>query len=271
MIKIEIWKKHPKYPLVEVSTVGNVRTLDRVIPTKKGTHTVKGRVLRQCPTIGGYLRVGFSVNGEKVTKRVHRLVAQTFIPNPNNLPEVNHKDCNPSNNCVSNLEWCTSEYNIQYREKYGKAQNHPVVAVNLITLEVLRFSSRKEASRKLGIDPSRVSAVLKGKCNQTGGYWFTESENEIDKDKLHGIANSMQFRGGVFAINLNTLKVLRFESQSVASRELGVPQSSIHSILKGAQRQTGGYWFVGDNDNATDIVKSKLHDIGGVGLKLWRG
>ncbi len=268
MIKNEIWKSHPEYPWVEVSTWGSIRTLDRVVSTKKGTYAVKGKVLRQSPAIGGYLRVGFSVNGKKVTKKVHRLVAQTFIPNPNNWVEVNHKDCNPSNNCVSNLEWCSSEYNIQYREKYGKALSHPVYAVNLKTLGVLWFKSQVEASRKLGVDPSRISNVLKGKCNQTGGYWFTESENEVDKDKLHGIADSMQFRGGVFAVNLNTLRVLRFESQSEASRELGVPQSSINSILKGVQRQTGGYWFVGDNGHAGEAVKSKLHDIGGTGLKL---
>lgn len=268
MIKNEIWKPHPEFPWVEVSTSGNVRTQDRVVSIKKGTYAVKGQVLKQCHVRGGYLRVGFSTGSKKVTKRVHRLVAETFIPNPNNWTEVNHKDCNPSNNCVSNLEWCTSEYNIKYREKYGKAQNHPVVAVNLITLDVLRFPSQKEAGRKLGIDHSRVSAVIKGKLKQVGGFWFTEDDSKIDRDKLRVIANGVQFRGGVFAINLKTQEVLRFDSQSGASRELGVPTSSIHSILKGRQKQTGGYWFVEDTDRATDIVKSKLHDIGGVGLKL---
>lgn len=62
----------------------------------------------------GYLRVGLTINGKLVTRKVHRLIAQSFIPNPENKPFVNHKDWNKSNNSVKNLEWCTAKENTKH-------------------------------------------------------------------------------------------------------------------------------------------------------------
>lgn len=70
----------------------------------------------------------------------------------------------------------------------------------------------------------------------------------------------------VFAIDLSTLKVSRFRSQYEAGRELGILQPSINMVIKGKRNQTCGYWFVNADDNAVDVVKSKLHDIGKTGL-----
>lgn len=106
--QVELWKKHPDIDKIEVSSFGRVRS-------------VKGCYYTSSPYTGGYLKIGFSVNGKRVTKKVHRLVAQAFIPNLNNLPMVNHKDGNRTNNNVSNLEWCTASYNAKYREKYGES------------------------------------------------------------------------------------------------------------------------------------------------------
>ena len=66
----------------------------------------------------GYLKINLSVNGKRYLKYIHRLVAEAFIPNPNNYKEVNHIDSNPSNNCVDNLEWCNRKYNINYMLKH---------------------------------------------------------------------------------------------------------------------------------------------------------
>ena len=62
----------------------------------------------------GYMQITVGLTDHRTQYRVHRMVAEAFLPNPNNLPEVNHKDNNRKNNCVDNLEWCTHEYNIQY-------------------------------------------------------------------------------------------------------------------------------------------------------------
>jgi len=276
--KSEVWKSHPDIPGLQVSTLGRVRTLDKMVSNGKGMRLVKGHVLNPFVSNSGYVRMNFRVNGKRVNKSVHRLVAQTFIENPNNLPQVNHKDCDRANNNVENLEWCTASYNSQYREKYGvsraEAAGKPVFAINLSTLEVTHFQSQNEAGQALGINKASINIVIKGKIKQAGGYYFKEDDGngvEIDKDKLNDIADSMHFTGGVFAVNLKTLEVSRFNSQSEASLVLGASVGNINNVIKGRYRYTKGYWFVRDDGHAVDVVKSKLHDIGGTGLKIKQG
>lgn len=188
-VKIGVWKTYPEFPFIEVNTFGGVRTLDRMVPCGKGTRLEKGHILKQFDNGHGYLFVSFSMHGKQVTRYVHRLVAQTFIPNPDNFTEVNHKDNNPTNNCVINLEWCTHEYNMQYKEKYGvsykeAAQKKPLFAVNLDTLEVSRFSSQSEASRELKINQGNIGSVIKYRLSQTKGYWFTNADsNAVEATK----------------------------------------------------------------------------------------
>jgi len=85
-MKTEIWKKHPDIEGMEVSTLGNVRILDRPGSRENRTYSKKGRVLKQCYDKNGYMRVGITIDRKWTMKLVHRLVAQTFIPNPDNLP-----------------------------------------------------------------------------------------------------------------------------------------------------------------------------------------
>ena len=82
----DIWKTYPEFPWIQGSNLGRIRTLDRVVSTKKGMRVVKGHILKQYDNGHGYLYVQFRVNGKLVHRRVHRIVAQTFIPNPDNLP-----------------------------------------------------------------------------------------------------------------------------------------------------------------------------------------
>lgn len=193
---VEFWKKHPDIPGIEVSTLGRVRTLDRVVSGKgNGTYPIKGQVLKPFGNGHGYLRVGIQIDGKRTNKYVHRLVAQIFIPNHDGLPEINHKDNNPLNNNVSNLEWCTHEYNIAYKEKYGtpaknNAPKSPVYAINLATLELSHFRSQCEASRSLGFRQGDISKVIKGNRKQTHGFWFTNADEKAEnliKKKLYDI------------------------------------------------------------------------------------
>lgn len=113
----EIWKVYPDYPFIEVSNLGNVRTKDRYVPGKNGSkRLIKGRVLKQQLDNNGYVLVHFRVHGKLVNLLVHRAVAICFVLNPDHLPEVNHKDNNPANNVASNLEWCTRQYNEDYKK-----------------------------------------------------------------------------------------------------------------------------------------------------------
>lgn len=103
----ELWKSVKEYPSYEVSNMGNIRNI----------HTNK--CLKQMKDIYGYLRVNLVYKDENGIKKrrkvqVHRIVAKAFIPNPNNLPQINHIDEVKTNNVIDNLEWCTQYYNSNY-------------------------------------------------------------------------------------------------------------------------------------------------------------
>lgn len=183
--KDAVWKSYQDYPFIEANQYGQVRTRDRYVKVNgQGKRLIKGRVLKQQLMPNGYMKVNFKVNGKVVNLYVHRIVAICFIPNQNNLPEINHIDNDPTNNTVSNLEWCTHKYNMAYCGKYGKALSCPLIAVNLETSEVLYFKSQSEASRQIGASAGNINNVLKGLYNKTHGYWFCYAdENAVGKTR----------------------------------------------------------------------------------------
>ena len=197
--KVKVWRNYPEFEWIQGNNYGEVKTIDRWGPTSRGNgkRLVKGQILKQYRNNSGYLRVNFSVNGKNINRYVHRIIAECFLPNPDNLPEINHIDCDPLNNCINNLEWCTHEYNCKYREKFGiptaESHGHPLYAINLATLEVYYFSSQHEASRVLGVGQQCISRVIRGERKQTGSYWFTNAGNnavDITKNKLHNIIDN---------------------------------------------------------------------------------
>ena len=115
---MEEWRSIPGYEgLYEVSNLGRVRSLDRYVKYSNGMiHLHKGKVLSPGKDTDGYLKVVLNCNRKCKTITVHRLVALTFIPNPDNLPIINHKDEDKTNNSVDNLEWCTQQYNLNYND-----------------------------------------------------------------------------------------------------------------------------------------------------------
>lgn len=108
---MEEWKEIPGYEgLYEVSNMGNVRNVRR------------NKLLKLSKTTNGYIRVSLCKNGIKTGLTVHRLVAEAFIPNPYNLPEVNHRDEDKTNNRVDNLEFCDRKYNVNYGTRNIRAK-----------------------------------------------------------------------------------------------------------------------------------------------------
>jgi hypothetical protein len=108
---VEIWKTliDGEY---EISNLGRIKSLAREYLNSVGNiMPLKERILSATLNNYGYLRVSLNFNGHQKTEKIHRLVAITFLDNPNNLPEVNHKDGNKQNNRVENLEWCNRAYN----------------------------------------------------------------------------------------------------------------------------------------------------------------
>lgn len=124
--KFEVWKDIKDYEgIYQVSNFGNVKSLDReVAPNNRVPYWRKGKIFKQSKSNLGYMTVGFTVNNIKVNKYVHRLVAETFITNWCNHPQVNHVDCDKTNNRMYNLEWCTNSQNQIHATKNGLNKLH---------------------------------------------------------------------------------------------------------------------------------------------------
>ena len=148
------------------SNKGNIKSLNY-------RRTGKEKIMKGVDDGHGYLQVILCKDGKDKKCRINRLVAQAFLPNPNNLPEVNHKDEDRTNNCVDNLEWCTKQYNIDY--SLSKA----VIGINKISGLIVEFPSACEASRQLGISQGNITSCCQGKRNTAGGHiWFYADDNE---------------------------------------------------------------------------------------------
>lgn len=119
---MEQWKVIKGFEGYEVSNLGQVRSIDRTIVFSDGRiRTFKGHLKKLTTGSSNYLLVDLTIHHKSYKKLVHRLVAEAFLPNPNNLPQINHKDENSLNNNVENLEWCSAIYNIAYsREKINR-------------------------------------------------------------------------------------------------------------------------------------------------------
>ena len=185
----EIWK-----PVVGwedqymVSSLGRVKSLERVVKFGRATRVIKEKILKQIkPGTCEYFQVNLSKNGKQNWVLVHRLVATHFIPNPDNLPYVNHKDEDKDNNCAENLEWCTPSYNNSYNGlKLRQAQtliegfknnkytmNHykkPILQFSKDGYLINKWDSAKDAEKMLGVGGPQIAKCCKGKDKTAGGY-----------------------------------------------------------------------------------------------------
>lgn len=154
-------------------TLGNIYSKDRTI---RG-FVKKGRKLKPAKNSKGYLNVVLCKNGIQRTMKVHRLIAITFLSNPNNYNQINHKDENKLNNRVNNLEWCTGKYNMNYGSIRKRLSEHSdaknrVKAVVRYTLDGLNTKYYKSliSVKEDGFDPSFVAKVCKGIKTEAYGY-----------------------------------------------------------------------------------------------------
>lgn len=132
----------------------------------------RNKVIRQAKNTSGYLTVCLQRAGKRKTVCVHRLVAKAFIENPNGYEEVNHKDENKANNSASNLEWCTSPYNISYGTRAKRSAESHRKAVVLVAGdgESHRFESIKSAAAFAGCSTSSIHRMLTKPGKACAGY-----------------------------------------------------------------------------------------------------
>lgn len=178
MINMEIWKVIQGYEtLYEISNYGNVRNN-------------KGKYIKPFKNNKGYLLVRLHKNNSRKIFLLHRLVALHFIPNPNNLPEVNHKDENTLNAHFSNLEWCDRVYNVRYgsgidrmketltgrqlsethKANISEGHKKEIAQYDLNQILLKVWSSAKDAESETKISRNHICEVCKGKRRTAGGY-----------------------------------------------------------------------------------------------------
>lgn len=182
-METEIWKDIVGYEgLYQVSNLGRVKSLERKVKNKNGYRTVSDKILKQAKKTEGYLFVNLWKEGKQKIMKSHRLVAEAFLPNPENLPQVNHKDENPSNNNVSNLEFCTAKYNVNFGTRNKRAgisiskaltgvynnikKSKPVMCIETGII----YPSSMEVQRQFGFANGSISQCCNGKRQTCCGY-----------------------------------------------------------------------------------------------------
>lgn len=184
----EVWKDIQGFEgIYQVSNKGRVRSLDRYVECADSFRHYKGKIMKQDKKKNGYMQI--CLRRQKIQKQalVHRLVANAFIPNTDNLPDVNHKDENKENNSVENLEWCTQAYNNSYGEGYKQRSKNAIkYAIQKQSMPVLQYStdgkfiaeyySATEAARQNNCRQGGISECCNGKQKTAYGYVWKYKE-----------------------------------------------------------------------------------------------
>lgn len=162
-MKSEIWKPVKEFEgKYEVSNYGRIKSFSR-----------KEIILKPAVDKDGYLFVRLYNNKIYKTFKVHRLVANTFIPNPNNYPQINHINEDKTDNRVDNLEWCTANYNINYGNRTRKSamsKSKPVIQYSKEGVIIMEWLSCSEVERELGYSHQNIGRCCLGKGKLAYGY-----------------------------------------------------------------------------------------------------
>lgn len=184
----EIWKDIAGFEGVyQVSNKGNVRSLDRYVQCADSVRHYKGRLMKQDKKKNGYLQVNLKRQAVNKQFLIHRLVAVAFLPNPDGLATVNHKDENKENNSVDNLEWCSQSYNNHFGKGYRtrcvnakngaiRSQAKAVLQYSIDGVFIAEYFSAMEAGRANGVRQGGISECCNGKQKTAYGYIWRYKE-----------------------------------------------------------------------------------------------
>lgn len=219
----EIWKEIQGYEgLYAVSNRGRVKNL------------MSGKVLKNVIVPHGYAKVGLCKGGGKIKQiTVHKLVAEAFIPNPLNLPQVNHKDECKNNNNMNNLEWVTASQNNKHSAHTKSCR------INQLSLDgefIRQWESSMQIKRELGFDNSSIIQCCKGnkRYSHVGGFKWEYADG----------LNQQRHNRPVAALTIDGDLIAEYKSAAEAARCLKICDRSIHYCLNGTLKSTHGLRFI---------------------------
>lgn len=246
----EKWYPLEEWPDYEISKGQQVRSFkDRhgKIERAKEPHILKTRTDRN-----GYNFVMLRKDGRSHTALLHRLMAQTFIPNPLNKPEINHENGIKSDNSIANLTWCTRRENLEHAQRTGlsnveesmgkaiKARQRKIYYYE----EDMIFDSAAQAADYLNISRALVTLCCQGEVRGAKGHHLCYIEDmEHFRDNVDYLSAVGYGKRRLKAINLETGEERIYPSRKAASADLKIPNSYISSIISGRSYQTRGWTF----------------------------
>ena len=257
----EIWKGVPGYENYEVSNMGRVRSLDHYT-LKSGdcrSTLIKGRILSQTVGKTGYYTVlmypANSTKKDRKLVKVHRMIALAFLDNPHNLPQINHKDEDKTNNRLENLEYCDGRYNINYGTAIERAKStffksytekvRRIIQYKQDGSVVQVFKNMFEATSKTGYTSNSISLCCNGYCKTCHGYVFKYEGDEFvapvkkRSDKLRKVV----------CLTLSGDLVAEYDTINDAGRALGSKNgASILHVIKGRNQTAFGYNWMYSED-----------------------
>ena len=249
----EVWKDVKGYEgIYQVSNLGRVKSLSRLITYSDGrSYQSKEKVLSSPLSSDGYPHVHFKVKDDDRTVKVHRLVAEAFVDNPNNYSEINHIDEVKHNNIFSNLEWCTRKQNMNHgtiierilrhpnRIKTLEESKRPIIAINIETGNEIRFSSVSEADKR-GFKRRNIWSAINGNdLSHKNHVWLYEKDYSIE-EKRKALKRVMKKKTYQLDDDMNVVNV--YENSVIASKKVGVDSSNISRAVKNKRKSAGYYW-----------------------------
>lgn len=272
---IEKWKDINNFDgHYQISNFGRVKSIERTIAYKATNQTgVEFEVEKYCPERiikpyirGGYFHIQLKKHSKSYNFTVHRLVAEHFIPNPEGLPFINHKDENKFNNRVDNLEWCTAKHNANYGTRNKriaeKLKNNPMFYIPVLCYDlnnnfVGRYESAVAAGKELHVTPSEITACCRMYCGRTsaGGYKWKYEKSDIDiKDIIY-----VSQRKTIHQLSLNGEFIATYESMSDAARAIGKNIQNFSKYVKNIIAYDY-VWIVGENYDKVDEILKTLYE-----------
>lgn len=217
---LEEWRPINGFPNYAVSNRGRVMNLK------------SGKILKNRSNNHGYVYVKlYKGDGTSKQIKIHRLVAQAFIPNPLNLPQVNHIDENKTNNNVENLEWCTASQNTRHSIYQRSCK------INQLTLDgkfIRQWESSREIEREIGYDHCHIIDCCKNKFKQMYGFRWEYTDG----------LNQRKINRPVAALTKDGEFVAEYKSVAEASRCLKISTTQIRNCLNGRLKSTNGLRFI---------------------------